>query len=105
MNRTLRAALLGTFASLASADAALQPDPPHACEYCEGWSRPHEPFKVYGNTWYVGSALSSILITSKQGHILIDGGLTQTAPQIAANIQKLGFRLEDVKLILNSHMH
>jgi len=105
MNRTLRAALLGTFASLASADAALQPDPPHACEYCEGWSRPHEPFKVYGNTWYVGSALSSILITSKQGHILIDGGLTQTAPQIAANIRKLGFRLEDVKLILNSHMH
>jgi metallo-beta-lactamase class B len=105
MNRTFLAALLGTFASLASADAALQPDAPHACEYCEGWSQPHEPFKVYGNTWYVGSALSSILITSKEGHILIDGGLTQTAPQIAANIQKLGFRLEDVKLILNSHMH
>jgi metallo-beta-lactamase class B len=85
--------------------AELKADPPHACEYCEGWSRPHEPFKVYGHTWYVGSALSSILITSKDGHILIDGGLTQTAPQIAANILKLGFRLEDVKLILNSHTH
>jgi metallo-beta-lactamase class B len=104
MKRITLAALLGTFASLAVA-ATLQPDPPHACEYCEGWSRAREPFQIYGNTWYVGSALSSILITSKQGHILIDGGLTQSAPQIAANIQKLGFRLEDVKLILNSHMH
>jgi metallo-beta-lactamase class B len=105
MNKTPLAVLLGSFASLAIAGAALQPDPPHACEYCEGWSQPREPFEVYGNTWYVGSALSSILITSKQGHILIDGGLTQSAPQIAANIEKLGFRLEDVKLILNSHMH
>jgi metallo-beta-lactamase class B len=87
------------------AAAELQPDPPHACEWCEGWGQPHEPFKVYGNTWYVGGGVSSILITSPQGHILLDGGLTQTAPQIAANIQKLGFRLEDVKLILNSHMH
>jgi metallo-beta-lactamase class B len=85
--------------------ADFKVDPPHDCEYCEGWSRSHEPFKVYGNTWYVGSALSSILITSNKGHILIDGGLTQTAPQIKANIEKLGFRLEDVKLIVNSHMH
>jgi metallo-beta-lactamase class B len=60
---------------------------------------------VYGNTWYVGGGVSSVLITSKQGHVLIDGGLTQTAPQIAANIAKLGFRLEDVKLIVNSHTH
>ena len=49
--------------------------------------------------------MSSVLITSKDGHVLIDGGLTQTAPQIAANIAKLGFRLEDVKLIVNSHTH
>jgi metallo-beta-lactamase class B len=84
---------------------ALEPDPPHACEWCEGWGRPHEPFKVYGNTWYVGGGVSSILITSKAGHILIDGGLTQSAPQIAANIEKLGFHLKDVKLIVNSHMH
>jgi metallo-beta-lactamase class B len=105
MNKTTLAALLAAVSSLVAASAALQPDPPHDCEYCKDWSRPREPFNVYGNTWYVGSALSSILITSKEGHILIDGGLTQTAPQIAANIQKLGFRLEDVKLILNSHMH
>ena len=85
--------------------AELVPDPPHDCEYCEGWSQPREPFQVFGNTWYVGGGVSSVLITSRHGHILIDGGLTQTAPQIAKNIRKLGFRLEDVKLIVNSHTH
>jgi metallo-beta-lactamase class B len=54
----------------------------------------------------VGTAgLGSVLITSKQGHILIDGGLPQTAPLIAENIRKAGFRIEDVKLLLNSHTH
>lgn len=67
---------------------------------------PREPFKVYGNTYYVGTdGLSALLITSDQGHILLDGGLTQSAPLIAANIRTLGFKLEDVKLILNSHAH
>jgi metallo-beta-lactamase class B len=85
--------------------AELVADPPHECEYCAGWSQPKAPFRVYGNTWFVGGGVSAVLITSKDGHILIDGGLTQTAPQIAANVAKLGFRLEDVKLIVNSHTH
>ncbi len=85
--------------------AELVADPPKVCDACETWSRPREPFKVFGNTWYVGGGLSSVLITSKQGHVLLDGGLPQTAPQIAANVQKLGFKLEDVKLIVNSHTH
>ena len=88
-----------------SVAAELVADPPHECEYCEGWSQPRAPFRVYGNTWYVGGGVSAVLITSKDGHVLIDGGLTQTAPQIAANVAKLGFRLEDVKLIVNSHTH
>jgi metallo-beta-lactamase class B len=49
--------------------------------------------------------LSSILITSDAGHILIDGGLAESADRIAANIRALGFRVEDVKLIVNSHVH
>ncbi len=96
------------FAALLAAPAVtaeLIPDPPHDCEHCAGWSRTREPFKVWGNTWFVGGGLSSVLITSEQGHVLIDGGLTQSAPGIAANIEKLGFRLEDVKLIVNSHTH
>ena len=100
---------LSIIAALALAGATIaaefKADPPKVCEHCEGWSRSREPFQVFGNTWYVGGGLSSVLITSKQGHVLIDGGLPQTAPQIAANVRKLGFKLEDVKLIVNSHTH
>jgi metallo-beta-lactamase class B len=81
-------------------------DPPHVCEPCAEWNLPHEPFKVHGDTWFVGTAgLSSVLIASRNGHILIDGGLPQSAPLIADNIRKAGFRLEDIKLIVNSHTH
>jgi metallo-beta-lactamase class B len=70
------------------------------------WNEPAEPRRVYGNTYYVGTApLASILITSDQGHVLIDGAMEESVPLIAANIRKLGFRPEDVKLILNSHAH
>jgi metallo-beta-lactamase class B len=84
----------------------LIPDPAKHCDACEDWNRPFEPVHLFGNTWHVGTAgLGSVLITSKEGHILIDGGLPQTAPLIAGNIRKAGFRVEDVKLLLNSHMH
>ena len=49
--------------------------------------------------------LSAILITSPEGHVLIDGALPESAPRIIANIRALGFRVEDVRLILNSHAH
>src|SRR5437762_6076801 len=77
-----------------------------ACPSCAIWNAPQEPFKVYGNTYYVGThGLSSILITSKSGNVLIDGGLPESASQIVAHIRALGFRIEDVKLIVNSHVH
>lgn len=67
---------------------------------------PQKPFRIFGNTYYVGThGLGSVLITSPAGHILIDGALRESAPKIAANIRSLGFRVEDVKLILNSHAH
>ncbi|MEP6897862.1 MAG: subclass B3 metallo-beta-lactamase [Rhodanobacter sp.] len=70
------------------------------------WSRPRQPFRVYGNTWYVGTyGLGAILITSPHGHVLIDGTLESNAPQIEANIRKLGFRVGDIRAILNSHAH
>ena len=101
--------LFAALVLLASATALAEPlvaDPPHACDDCTEWNRPRAPFHVYGNTWFVGTAgLGSILITSPEGHILIDGGLPQSAPLIAANIEKAGFRLQDIKLILNSHTH
>jgi metallo-beta-lactamase class B len=70
------------------------------------WNDPQQPFNVYGNTWYVGTReLSAILITSPQGHVLLDGAVPESAPFIERNIRELGFRIEDVKLILNSHAH
>jgi metallo-beta-lactamase class B len=76
------------------------------CERCEAWNQEQAPFQVFGNTYYVGThGLSSILVTSPEGHILIDGALPQSAPLIARHVQQLGFKIEDVKVILNSHVH
>jgi metallo-beta-lactamase class B len=81
-------------------------DVPVNCDNCVQWNKPVKPFNVYGNTWYVGvDGLSAILVTGPQGHILLDGGLPQSAPVIEANIKALGFRIQDVKLIVNSHAH
>jgi metallo-beta-lactamase class B len=61
---------------------------------------------VFGNTYYVGSdGLSALLITGDAGHILLDGGLPQTAPVIDANIRALGFKTTDIKVIAVSHGH
>lgn len=70
------------------------------------WNAPQEPFAVYGNTWYVGThGISAVLITSPGGHILVDGGPRESPRQVAAHIRQLGFRLEDVRYILSSHVH
>lgn len=70
------------------------------------WNDPQEPFAIFGNTYYVGPrGLSSVLITSPAGHILIDGGSAESAVQIAQHVRQLGFKLKDIKYILNSHEH
>jgi metallo-beta-lactamase class B len=76
------------------------------CPNCAEWNVAQRPFRIFGNTYYVGTrGLASILITSPQGHVVIDGALPASAPRILANIRALGFRVEDVRLILNSHAH
>jgi metallo-beta-lactamase class B len=70
------------------------------------WVAPQEPFALYGNTYYVGThGISAVLITSPAGHILIDGGPPAAAGQIAAHVRTLGFRVEDIRYILNGHEH
>lgn len=79
---------------------------PRGCTSCAEWNAPQKPFRIYGNTYYVGThGLSAILLTSRAGHVLIDAGLPESAPLVEANIRALGFRVEDIKLILNSHAH
>ena len=70
------------------------------------WNQPVEPFRVVGNIYYVGASdIASYLIVTPRGHILLDGGFVETAPMIRDNIRKLGFKVEDVKFLLNSHAH
>jgi metallo-beta-lactamase class B len=85
---------------------AAADQPSNSCSSCAEWNTPQRPFRIYGNSYYVGThGLSSILVASSEGHVLIDGALPESAPQILANIRSLGFRVEDVRLILNSHTH
>jgi metallo-beta-lactamase class B len=70
------------------------------------WTKPFPPHRVIANIYYVGSkGLSSYLITTKQGHILINSSLESSVPLIRDSIEKLGFRFSDVKILLISHAH
>jgi metallo-beta-lactamase class B len=76
------------------------------CPDCATWNDPVKPFKIYGNTYYVGMRnIAAVLITSDFGHVLIDGGMPESVPQITANIEALGFKVTDIKAIVNSHTH
>ena len=91
---------IGCLASINVGAASIE------CERCEAWNQEQAPFQIFGNTYYVGvRGLSSVLITSPDGHVLIDGALPQSAPLIARNVKQLGFKIEDVRIILNSHVH
>ena len=70
------------------------------------WDKPTEPFKMIDNVYYVGTeGLASYLITSPQGHILVDTVMPEATSQIKANIEKLGFKVADIKFLLNTHAH
>lgn len=99
------AAKLPALASDAAIDAAERaPLEPFAVS--GRWNEPFAPFNVIGNIYYVGTEeIGAYLITTPMGHILLDGVMAQTTPQIIANIQSLGFDIRDVKYLLNSHAH
>ncbi|MDX1515942.1 MAG: subclass B3 metallo-beta-lactamase [Woeseiaceae bacterium] len=81
-------------------------DAPIDCQPCAAWNAAQAPFRIFGNTWYVGTAgLSSVLIDGGSGLLLVDAGLPQSAPLINENIRVLGFRPEDIAFILVSHAH
>jgi metallo-beta-lactamase class B len=72
----------------------------------ESWSKPAAPFRIIGNVYYVGTeGLAAYLIATPQGHVVIDGGLPQSAPMIVKNIETLGYSVRDVRYLLNSHAH
>lgn len=104
--RNAAAGLFAVIALSACSEAVLEPDPPIDCTHCAAWNEPLPPFQVFGDTYYVGTAeLSSILIDTGDGLILIDGALPQSAAQIAANIEALGFDARRIRTIALSHAH
>jgi metallo-beta-lactamase class B len=97
-----RILLAGAF--ILTAGSAQAADP--FAQTRQEWNKPHKPFLVAGNIYYVGAAgVSAFLIRTPQGDILTDGGLPESAPLIEANIKALGFKPSDVKILLNSHAH
>jgi len=103
---SLTLASVGTPASITPSKAAEADTLIKVCGGKYEWEEPAPPVQVYGNTYYVGSCgIASLLIVSPAGHILIDGGTEKNAKSVAANIERLGYRLSDIKYILNSHEH
>jgi metallo-beta-lactamase class B len=70
------------------------------------WNKPFPPHKVIGNVYFVGTGeLGSFLITTPEGHVLINSDFETTVPFIKANVEKLGFKFTDIKILLGSHAH
>jgi metallo-beta-lactamase class B len=87
---------------LAFAGGAFAQTPPGSPD----WREPFPPHRMIGNIYYVGSrGLASYLIATPAGHILINSNLTTSVPLIRESIEKLGFRFNDVKILLISHAH
>ena len=81
-------------------------DPPIDCRSCESWNEPQAPFRISGNTYYVGTAgLAVVLIDTGDGLILLDGALPQSVPLIASSMEALGFSIDGVRLVALSHAH
>jgi metallo-beta-lactamase class B len=106
MSSSSRRPLAGVLALLAAIALAPAPTRAQADPTSRAMNRPMAPFRIVGNVYYVGASdVTSYLIATPAGHILLDGGFAETAPQIAANVLRLGFKLADVKVLLASHAH
>jgi metallo-beta-lactamase class B len=70
------------------------------------WFEPFPAHRVVGNVYHVGSKdLASYLITTPEGHILINSGFERTVPLIRTSVESLGFKMADIKILLASHAH
>ncbi|HXO43595.1 MAG TPA: subclass B3 metallo-beta-lactamase [Thermoanaerobaculia bacterium] len=97
----LPAVMLGIAALLAPSCLESQADPT-----ARAMNQPVAPFRILGNLHSVGASdITSFLLATNRGLILLDGGFVETAPQIRDNIARLGFKPSDVKIVLNSHAH
>jgi metallo-beta-lactamase class B len=95
------ATIILSFVINADAQKVKEPKP-----YTTEWAKPYQPFCIAGNLYYVGTyELACYLITTSQGHILINTGLKSSAQQIKNNIAALGFKFKDIKVLLTTQAH
>jgi len=96
MHRLISCLMFGCFALASPGLAQTNAD----------WTRPFPPFRIVGNLYWVGSYdLATYLIATPQGHILINTGVGDTAKQIKASVEQLGFNLADTKILTATHGH
>jgi metallo-beta-lactamase class B len=96
LTRLLSFVIVGAFAFVSPARAQDDPD----------WTRPFPPFRIIGNLYWVGSYdLASYLVATPQGNILINTGVGDTARQIKASVEQLGFKVSDTKILTATHGH
>ena len=114
--RLLPALLLAGCAATPTPDAVSMPSLAAAnlsgasfsasCEDWDEWDKAAPPFRILGNSWYVGTCgIAAILVASPQGHVLIDSGTEAGGELILANLRRIGVDPEDVRYILASHEH
>ena len=102
----MRSRPTGFIAAICFAALALSELPTAARQGNPDWTKPFPPFKLIGNIYWVGSYdLSTYLITTPQGHFLINTGVGDTARQIKASVEQLGFKMTDVKILTATHGH
>lgn len=105
----LSALCLGSCAHLERTGLPVAPPASEWVEQCsdwDEWDKPGPPFRIYGNSYYVGTCgISAILLVGAGSHVLIDGGTEAGARHIADNIRSLGIDLAEVDLLLHSHEH
>ena len=95
------AAVLSLSSFFAAAQKVQEPKPMSA-----EWSKPYQPFRIAGNLYYVGTYdLACYLITTPKGNILINTGLAGSAAQLKSNIERLGFKFRDTKILLTTQAH
>jgi metallo-beta-lactamase class B len=96
LRRSISLMMFGCFALASPSQAQNDPN----------WTRPFPPFRIVGNVYWVGSYdLATYLIATPQGHILINTGVGDTAKQIKASVEQLGFNFSDTKILTATHGH
>ncbi|MEQ1566344.1 MAG: subclass B3 metallo-beta-lactamase [Myxococcota bacterium] len=87
-------------------DPAPPDELPKACEMCAAWAEPRPPFRLFGDSWYVGSeGLSSVVVRTTDGLVLLDGALPEMVSDTAARLGELGLDPAQVRFVLVSHVH